>query len=195
MKKFASLLLTVVLLATTLTVFAVPASAATEYIYLDTGGINLWNQQGASFAVWTWGGNLKGSKAVQMTHDSGDIYKVDKSQLGSGFSFIRLVAGKTAKDFDWTSATMLNQTCDLTMPTNGNNCYKITGMGNSDGMWTTYTPPEDAAPAEGSVLSGGSLTIICSVAAVVVFGLGGFLIGTKKKKKLALASGENTDEE
>ena len=94
MKKFASLLLTVVLLATMLTVFAVPASAATEYIYLDTGGSNLWNQQGASFAVWTWGGNLKGSKAVQMTHDSGDIYKVDKSQLGSGFSFIRLVGGE-----------------------------------------------------------------------------------------------------
>ena len=47
----------------------------------------------------------------------------------------------------------------------------------------------------GSVLSEGSLTIICTVAAAVIFGLGGFLLG-KKKKKPALASGvENTDEE
>ena len=48
----------------------------------------------------------------------------------------------------------------------------------------------------GSTLSEGSLTVICSVAAAVIFGLGGFFIGTKKKKKPALASGtENTDEE
>ena len=48
----------------------------------------------------------------------------------------------------------------------------------------------------GSVLSEGSLTIVVGVAAAVVFGLGGFFIGTKKKKKPALAeSDDNTDEE
>ena len=48
-----------------------------------------------------------------------------------------------------------------------------------------------------STLSEGSLTIIVGIAAAVVFGLGGFFIGKAagKKKKPAIASGENTDEE
>ncbi len=45
-----------------------------------------------------------------------------------------------------------------------------------------------------STLSEGSLVIICTVAAAVVFGLGGFFLGTKKKKP-ALAGGESTGEE
>lgn len=48
----------------------------------------------------------------------------------------------------------------------------------------------------GSALSEGNLTIIVGIAAAVVFGLGGFILGTKKKKKTAVASGvEDTDEE
>ena len=48
-----------------------------------------------------------------------------------------------------------------------------------------------------TLFSGGNLTIIVGIAAAVVFGLGGFFIGKAagKKKKPALASGENTDEE
>ena len=46
-----------------------------------------------------------------------------------------------------------------------------------------------------STLSEGSLTVIVGVACSVVFLAVGFFIGTKKKKKPALASGENTDEE
>ena len=51
------------------------------------------------------------------------------------------------------------------------------------------------ATVTGSILSEGSLTIIVGVAAAVVFGLGGFFLGTKKKKKPALADGESKDEE
>ncbi|MCQ2436199.1 MAG: leucine-rich repeat domain-containing protein [Clostridia bacterium] len=43
----------------------------------------------------------------------------------------------------------------------------------------------------GSTLSEGSLAIICTVAAAVVFGLGGFFLGTKKKKKPAFSGDEN----
>ena len=42
----------------------------------------------------------------------------------------------------------------------------------------------------GSTLSEGSLTIIVGVAAAIVFGLGGFLLGTAKKKKPAKESEE-----
>ena len=48
--------------------------------------------------------------------------------------------------------------------------------------------------ATGSVLSQGSLTVIVGVAAAVVFGLGGFFLGTKKRK-VALASGTEKEDE
>ena len=44
---------------------------------------------------------------------------------------------------------------------------------------------EKADESTGSTLSEGSLTIICTVAAAVVFGLGGFFLGRKKKPALA----------
>ena len=44
----------------------------------------------------------------------------------------------------------------------------------------------------GSTLSEGSLTIIVGIAAAVVFGLGGFFIGTKRKKH-ALAGGKEDE--
>ena len=46
-----------------------------------------------------------------------------------------------------------------------------------------------ASGSTGSTLSEGSMTVVCTVAAAVVFGLGGFILG--KKKKPAAASGDN----
>ena len=55
--------------------------------------------------------------------------------------------------------------------------------------------PEDQYPfGISSTLSEGSVTVVLCVACAVVFGLGGFILGTKKKKP-ALAEGENKDEE
>ncbi len=48
--------------------------------------------------------------------------------------------------------------------------------------------------ATASTLSEGSMTVVLCIACAVVFGLGGFILGTKKKKP-ALAEGENKDEE
>ena len=50
----------------------------------------------------------------------------------------------------------------------------------------------DNTPADGntaSVLSEGNMTVVVGIACAVVFGLGGFILGTKKKKP-ALADGE-----
>ena len=46
-------------------------------------------------------------------------------------------------------------------------------------------PQSGISSGTGSILSEGSLVIIVGVAAAVVFGLGGFILGTKKKKKNA----------
>lgn len=56
--------------------------------------------------------------------------------------------------------------------------------------FTEITEPENT----GSVLSGGSLTIICTVAAAAVFGVGGFFLGRKKKKPVT-ANGVSTEDE
>lgn len=74
--------------------------------------------------------------------------------------------------------------CSYACPHDGNTCVacgkELHSLGNG---------------AIGSALSEGSLTIVCTVAAAVIFGLGGFLLG-KKKKKPALAGGvENKEEE
>ena len=68
--------------------------------------------------------------------------------------------------------------------------YKI----SFNGCTFKHNSPSDGN-ATGSVLSEGSLTIVVGIAAAVVFGLGGFILGTKKKKKPALAGDENKDEE
>ncbi len=74
--------------------------------------------------------------------------------------------------------------CGYHCPHDGNTCVEcgkeLHSLGNG---------------AIGSTLSNGSLTIICTVAAAVVFGLGGFFIGTKKKKPALADGAENTDKE
>ena len=50
-------------------------------------------------------------------------------------------------------------------------------------------------PITGSTLSEGNIWIVIAIAALVIGLGGGFFIGTKKKKKPALAGTENTDEE
>ena len=53
----------------------------------------------------------------------------------------------------------------------------------------------NSAAGLGTILSEGFPWTVVTIVTAVVFGLGGFILGTKKKKKPALASGENTDDE
>ena len=92
----------------------------------------------------------------------------------------------------------------------GVNAYTLNAVGEKDakltadasGIVKTYTHYRIIIDSEtsntngstASVLSEGGLAIIVGVAAAVVFGLGGFMLG--RKKKTAVAGGtENTDEE
>ena len=65
---------------------------------------------------------------------------------------------------------------------------------NKGSGYIAYNPIETTEnTATGSVLSNGSLTIVVGVAAAVIFGLGGFILG--KKKKPAAANGASTEDE
>ena len=147
-----------------------------DCIYLDTGS-NLWNQAGATFAVWTWGADQPG-KALPMTHAWGNVYKVEKSQLSTELLFVRVAKDKSFDGSDWTNSTAWNMTADLTLPTGGKNMYVITAWRPSGGHWSTAP-----VPAEASALSQGSLAVIVGVAAAAIFGAGGFILGRKSKPK------------
>ena len=55
-----------------------------------------------------------------------------------------------------------------------------------------FDPAQGNLLASGSAISEGNMTIVCTVAAAVVFGLGGFLLG--KKKKLVPSNSTSVDD-
>lgn len=79
-------------------------------------------------------------------------------------------------------------TCKHTYRLVCNSCQKSVTKSDLLSAWGINT-------ATGSTISGGSLTIICTIAAAAVFGLGGFFIGRKKKKPALAGGAENKSEE
>lgn len=187
MKKFASLVLAALMLATMLTVFAVPASAAGEPVEISASQLNkiscnsIIKEPGEyeveSIAIYHnvkliigEGVTIKVATAFVNKGTIEVLGTLDISQCG-GTGKERIIIGDTGELIDWYDE---------------NDAV----AGNGEGI------PKDIPPSSfSSMLSQGSLTIICTVSAAVVFGLGGFILGTKKKKKPVLASGENKDEE
>ena len=187
MKKFASLFLTVALLATVLTVFAVPAFAAGEPVEISASQLNKIScnsiiKEPGEYEVES----IAINNNVKLIIGEGVTIKVatafvnkgtievlgtlDISQCG-GTGRERIIIGDTGELIDWYDEN-----------------DAVAGNGEAIS--------KDIPPSSfGSMLSQGSLTIICTVSAAVVFGLGGYFLGTKKKKKTAVASGENKDEE
>ena len=135
MKKIFTLLAVTLVCGTTL-------SAKT--IYLNTGGTELWNQAGAVFFAHSWGG---AENDVQLTAESGDVFKADIPDSNNSLVFVRMPAGSTTLDWD----AKWNQTGDLAIP-DGMNCYTITGWGDQDGEWSVYGSGETIDPGySGSV--------------------------------------------
>ena len=178
MKKIVSLILTVALLATMLTVFAVPASALLKVAdsnnvgkwayFSDPGSLSKYYQY-YWFIIGTNGHDYYVVAQYEVSTD-GVREKIERQIGVLRFSYLmptdsipQVVLDRAAKDYP-------------------------------ELFPDASTPTEDG---EGSTLSEGNLTIIVGIAAAVVFGLGGFLVGKAagKKKKPALASGENKGEE
>ena len=192
MKKSVSLLLTVVVLATMLTVFAVPAFAEDEptEITVENGEIHA-------------EGNCIISAGVK-------VAKVLEVKENSTLTIAQGATVAVTGKFINNGTVTVNGTLDI------QTCKEKTGVENvnvgAKGHFEVEKSPDigynpepgydgnngnNRIPSYMSTLSEGSLTIIVGVAAAVVFGLGGFFIGKAagKKKKPATAGGENTDEE
>ena len=112
-----------------------PAASNEKTIYLNTGGSTLWDQGGATFVAWIWGG---GDQWVtfKSTNESG-IYSAVVPKGTTGMICFRKGPGMTngwAKDTNYWNRT----NGDITL--NGKNCIKITGWGsNGNSTWSLST--------------------------------------------------------
>ena len=107
-----------------------------------------WLQSDARFAVYCWD-NGGGSTWVDATDEDGDGYY--EAVIPEGYTniiFCRMNPG--AAENDWNNKW--NQTADLTVPTDGSNCYSVAEgtWDNGDGEWSElvfgtrlYVKPND----------------------------------------------------
>ena len=197
MKKITSLLMAVLMMCTILTAMAIPAFAEDEPTEITVENSEIHAE-----------GNCIISAGVK-------VVKVLEVKENSTLTIAQGATVAVTGKFINNGTVTVNGTLDILT------CKEKTGVENvnvgatghfdvekspDEGLNPEYKPeykPENKPGYDGlhinlsSTLSEGNLTIICTVAAAVIFGLGGFFIGKAagKKKKPAIASGENTDEE
>lgn len=106
--------------------------SAAKTIYLNTGGSDLWEQGGAVF--------VEGVSDKDMTAVDGAFgyYQVSVDDSQTTVKFLRMKGDKSAQ---W------NATAELTIPTDGKDCYTITGWDDNDGNWSKYTTPGPVDPS------------------------------------------------
>lgn len=91
-----------------------------------------WDHSGAWFAAYFFG---NGDKWVKMTEESKGVYVCEKPSGYPSVIFVRMNSTATATNWEgkW------NQTVNETIPTDGKNCFTITGGSNDtySGTWST----------------------------------------------------------
>ena len=137
MKNLSKILVVVILLMTLLTcVSALNVGAADANIVYLTPNSN-WKQASAWFAARFW--NSSGEQWVKMTDDDGDgKYSCAIPSGMTDVIFCRM--NPASGTLDWSNCW--NQTSDLKVQTNGNNCYTIASgaWSKGSGSWSKYTP-------------------------------------------------------
>jgi len=102
-------------------------------VYLNTGGSSLWGKDAPAFFVHSWSSETDYADA-QMTLVNGDIYSAEVNDGHGNIIFVRMPSGSTS--LDWSKKW--DQTGNLSIP-NDKNMYTITGWGDKDGNWSTYS--------------------------------------------------------
>ena len=226
MKKFAGLLISVVMLITMLTVFVVPASAEEEKTADDymTAGAALQlegryedaadaymkaaslyedaDDPDSAAEVYLYIGNMF-TEVANLYWGAGNSVAAADAFMKAGEGYEKAGEFSSAANAFIYAASMYNYAEDDASAAEAyiksGKCYeKANDLSNAKSAFdlaalAAQDKADKLGRSTGSTLSEGSLTIIVGVAAAVVFGLGGFILGTKKKKKPAVASG--TDEE
>ena len=131
-KRVLSLALTLVMLLS----FApnVPHASAAEGTTVYLVPNSNWLIDNARFAVYYWNGST--TNWVSMTAVGDGYYEAVVPSGYSNIIFCRMNPSTTANNWN----NKWNQTSDLTIPTNGNNCYtvKVGTWDNGGGTWSYY---------------------------------------------------------
>lgn len=105
---------------------------AAKTIYLNTGGSDLWEQAGAVFVEDI------SDKDMTAVEGAFGYYQVSIDDSQTKVKFLRMKGDKSQQ---W------NATAELTIPTDGNDCYTITGWNENEGNWSKYKTPDPVDPS------------------------------------------------
>ena len=131
MSKFFSILLVLCMIISMMPAAAFAASTP-SVLYLKPN--SNWLTDSARFAAYFFSDS--GNTWVSMTDSDGDGYY--EAAVPSGYSsviFCRMNPSSSTNSWDYK----WNQTGDLTVPTNGNNCYTMNSDSWDTGTWGTYS--------------------------------------------------------
>ncbi|MBR2047522.1 MAG: type I pullulanase [Oscillospiraceae bacterium] len=142
-KRLSCFILALALMLSMMPVTAIAADTP-KILYLKPN--SNWTQANARFAAYFFG---NGETWVSMTDPDGDgIYEVAVPSGYTSVIFCRMNPSVAANN--WSNKW--NQTGNLTVPTDGTNCYTVQEgtWDQGGGSWSTYTPPvvEPEEPAE-----------------------------------------------
>ena len=134
--KFSKLLSVMLVICMVISMLPVVAFAsAPGVVYLKPNGE--WLADGARFAAYFYG---NGDAWVDCTDSDGDgIYEAAVPDGLSSVIFCRMNPADGSNNWD----NKWNQTGDLALPTDGNNCYNVEGWDFGNGYWSTYTPKSE----------------------------------------------------
>lgn len=148
MKRIGSLLLILAMVLTTLPFtpkYEVQAAGTGTTLYLQPS--NNWKSDNARFALYYFESGKPDGWASMSDLDSDGIYEGEVPEGYSNIIFCRM--NPSATDNNWSNKW--NQTADLTVPTNGDNCYAI-AEGTWDkggGTWSKITSNPGGSGSEG----------------------------------------------
>ena len=130
-KRILSMIMVVAMLMTMMPVTASAAEGTTLYLQPNSN----WLIDNARFAVYYWNGS--GSGWASMSSAGSGLYSATIPAGYSNVIFCRMNPANTTND--WSNKW--NQTADLTIPTDGNNCYTVAAgtWDNGGGSWS-YIP-------------------------------------------------------
>ena len=120
------------LLTMFMAMFVAVSFLSAKTLYLDPG---TWDYDSPVYGVHAWGDGSDYDAIMTKVEGEEKLYQVEIADSKTSIIFVRLKTGTT--EFSWDAKW--NQTGDLAIGTN--NKLTITGWGNNDNKWSTYTPP------------------------------------------------------
>lgn len=149
-RKALAILLVLVTMLVSMSALVTQAADGDFTVYLSPN--SNWKADNARFAIYVWNDN-NSNKWVDMTDNDGD--KIYEAVVPSGYNkiiFCRMDPINTSNNWD----NKWNQTEDLTLPTNGDNLYKVASgtWDKGGGNWSRF----DSTACVHEALNEGTVT-------------------------------------